>query len=339
MEHKVSISFLRGVNALGEGVQSLWYSHAHEENEEFEEGLGSISGIKCKGGRLRNGELVVAVARYMLNEHPAMAENISEYFSVTTRSVNAAMKKIRERLDAGLAIPGLSEIETENVFHVLAARERSRKEARTGKREAEAVRNRLIDIMRQHLVCRMFKEGYGIADIAGAAGTGKKKVRQMIERVYNISDLIVELYREGRSIQQISDLFDVTGREIQNALKAAGYNLKTLKQFTCMESDRRAAGTIKPAKPRSKRTPLRRAATVSREGLADWNRLHYDDSGRLRLPYGCAPPADLPRKFPSKKALVFPAREPVPSFYPAPPPTKAECTRRGRTRIGYMRFF
>ncbi|MCL6477364.1 MAG: hypothetical protein K6T65_03005 [Peptococcaceae bacterium] len=328
MEHKASISFLRGVNALGEGVQSLWHSHAHEETKKCEEGSGSISGIKCKGGRLRNGELVVAVARYMLNEHPATAENISEYFSVTTRSVNAALKKIRDRLDAGLAIPGLSETETESVFRALAARDRLRKDARAGKREAEAVWNSLIGVMREYVVCRMFEEGYRIADIAGAAGAGKRKVRKTIEKVYNISDLIVELYREGRSIQQISDLFDVPGREIKNALKAAGYNLKTLKQFACMESDRRAAGTIKPAKPRSKRTPLRRAATVSREGLADWNRLHYDDSGRLRLPYGCAPPADLPRKFPSTKALVLPAREPVPSFYPAPPPERAECTRR-----------
>jgi hypothetical protein len=147
------------------------------------------------------------------------------------------------------------------------------------------------------------------------------------------------LYREGKSIQQISDLLDVPKREIQNSLKAAGYNLKTMKPFTCIESDRRTAGTIKPAKPRSKKTPVRRAATVSREGLADWNRLHYDDSGRLRLPYGCAPPADLPRKFPSTKALVLPAKEPVPSFYPAPPLPRAECSRRGRTRIGYMRFF
>ncbi|MCL6479512.1 MAG: hypothetical protein K6T65_14090 [Peptococcaceae bacterium] len=330
---------MKGVNALGEGVQFLWYSHAHEETEEFEEVSGSIFGIKCKGGRLRNGELVLAVARYVINEHPATAETMSEYFSVSTRSVNAALKKIRDRLDAGLAIPGLSKIETESVFRAFAARERSRKEARAGKREAEAVRNRLIGVMREYVVCRMFKEGYRIADIAGTAGTGKRKVRKMIEKVYNISDLIVELYREGRSIQQISDLFDMPGREIQNSLKAAGYNLKTMKPFTCIESDRRAAGTIKPAKPRSKKTPVRRAATVSREGLADWNRLHYDYSGRLRLPYGCAPPADLPRKFPSTKALVIPAREPVPSFYPAPPPARAECTRRGRTRIGYMRFF
>jgi len=231
VDHKVSISFLRGVNALGEGVQSLWHSHAHEEIEECEESSGRISGIKCKGGRLRNGELVVAVARYLLNEHPATAENISEYFSVTTRSVNAALKKIRDRLDAGLAIPGLSEIETESVFRALAARDRLRKDARAGKREAEAVWNSLISVMREYVVCRMFKEGYRIADIAGAAGTGKRKVRKTIEKVYNISDLIVELYREGRSIQQISDLFDVPGREIKNALKAAGYNLKTLKQF------------------------------------------------------------------------------------------------------------
>jgi len=327
------------VNALGEGVQSLWYSHAHEETKEFEKGSGSISGIKCKGGRLRNGELVVAVARYMLNEHSATAETMSEFFSVSTRSVNAALKKIRERLDAGLVMPGLSEIETENVFHVLAARESYRKEARAGKRETEAVWNSLIGIMREHVVSRMFNEGNRIADIAGAAGISKRKVRQMIEKVHNISDLIVEMYQEDRSIQQISDFFAVPKREIQNTLKAAGYNLKVIKQLAGMGIDRRTASTIKPAKPRSKRSPVKRAATVSREGLADWNRLHYDDSGRLRLPYGCAPPADLPRKFPSTKTLVLPAKEPVPSFYPAPPLPRAECSRRGRVRIGYMRFF
>ncbi|MFZ5633344.1 MAG: hypothetical protein ACOY40_10905 [Bacillota bacterium] len=252
---------------------------------------------------------------------------------------SAELKNIRDRLDAGLAIPGLSGIETESVFRALAARDRSRKETRAGKREAEVVWDRLIGIMREHVVCRMFKEGYRIADIAGAAGIGKRKVRQIIDKDHSISNLIVEMYREGKSIKQISDLLDLPKREIRDTLKGAGYNLKTMKQFTCIENDRRTAGTIKPAKPRSKRTPVRRAATVSREGLADWNRLHYDDSGRLRLPCGCAPPADLPRKFPSTKALVLPAKEPVPSFYSAPPPPRAECSRRGRTRIGYMRFF
>jgi len=291
-----------------EGVQSLWYSYMLKGIEESEEDSGIIYGIKCHGSRLKNGELAVAVAKYLIAEHSATAESMSEYFSVTARSVNVALKKIRDRFNVGMAIPGLNEIEAESVFLALSARDEFRKETQARRGEGVAVWNTLIGIMREHVVSRMFNDGNRIEDIAGVVGISKKKVKHMIGKLRSLSSLIVEMYREGKSIKQISDSFDVSKREIQEALKGAGYNLKVIKQFTRMEADRHTISTIKPSKPKNNRKPFRRVATISREGLANWNRLYYDNLGRLRLPYGCAPPADLPRKFPSTKVWILPIK-------------------------------
>lgn len=147
------------------------------------------------------------------------------------------------------------------------------------------------------------------------------------------------MFGVGRSISQIAELIGLPKKEVKKTLGDLGYNLKVKKYFPVPKVEKRTISTIEPCKPRNSRMVARPAATVSREGLADWNKMHYDSSGHLRLPYGCVPPADLPRKFPSQKALALPEKEPMPSFFPAPPPPKAECSRRGRFRMGYIRFF
>lgn len=322
---------------MSKGEQSLWFPYCTNEIKQNDEGLGNKYGNKCNNKRLKNGELILTVARYIIRDYSASAKSMACEFLVTVRAVNEALKKIRDKVAAGLFIPGLSDLEMENLCDALINRDRFRKEIKDGKQE-NVIKNRVIDIMREHVINKMFDEGNRVADIARVVGVSRGTVRQVIARTeHGIPGLIREMFRAGRSVSQIADLISLPKKDVRKTLKDIGYNLKIVKYFPTPDIERRTISTIKLCKLKSKRI-LRRVAKVSREGLADWNKVHYDSSGNLQLPYGCVPPADLPRKFPSQKALVFTAKEPRPCFFPAPL-SRADCSRRGRTRIGYMRLF
>ena len=322
---------------MGKGKQSLWFPFCTNEIEQNGQDVGNKYGNKCNNKRLKNGELILAVARHIIKDYSASAKGMACEFLVTVRAVNEALRKIRDKIAAGLFIPGLSDLEMDNLCDALINRERFREQIKGGKKE-KVIKNRVIDIMREHVIKRMFKEGNRVADIARVAGVSRRTVRQVIAE-HGMPDLIREMFGAGRSISQIAELIGLPKKEIKKTLGDLGYNLKIREYFPVREVERRAISTIKPCKPRSSRTVVRRATTVSREGLADWNKMHYDSSGHLRLPYGCVPPADLPRKFPSPKVLALPAKEARPCFFPAPPPLKVDCCRRGRARIRYMEFF
>ncbi|MFZ5651727.1 MAG: hypothetical protein ACOY4I_12860 [Bacillota bacterium] len=281
----------------------------------------------------------MAVARHIIRDHSSSAKSMACELLVTARSVNEALRKIRDKIASDLFIPGLSDLEMDNLCDALINRERFKKQIKDETKEKE-IKNGLIDIMREHVIRRMFKEGNRVADIARVVGISRRAVRQVIaEAEHGIPDLIREMFGAGRNISQIAELIGLPKKEIKKILGELGYNLKIRKYFPVREVEKRTISTIKPCKPRNSRTVVRRAKTVSREGLADWNKMHYDSSRHLRLPYGCVPPADLPRKFPSQRAMMASPAEPRLSFYPAPPPSRAACSRRGRKRIEYMRFF
>ncbi|MFZ5651999.1 MAG: hypothetical protein ACOY4I_14275 [Bacillota bacterium] len=324
---------------MSEGEQSLWFPFCTNEIEQNGQDAGNKYGNKCNNRRLKNGELILAVARHIIRDYSSSAKSMACELLVTARSVNEALRKIRDKIAADLFIPGLSDLEMANLCDALINRERFRKQIKDETKEKE-IKNGLIDIMRDHVIKRMHKEGNGVADIARVVGISRRAVRQVIaEAEHGIPDLIREMFWAGRNISQIAELIGLPKREIKKILGELGYNLRIRKYLPSREVERRTISTIKPCKPRNSRTVVRRATTVSREGLADWNKMHYDSSGHLRLPYGCVPPADLPRKFPSQRAMMASPAEPRLSFYPAPPPSRADCSRQGRIRIGYMRFY
>jgi len=326
----------------GKGEQSLWYPYVINDVEQNINITESKNGIKCKRSRLKNGELVLAVARYIIMNSAATAKVMSEEFSATVQSVNGALRKIREKLQAGLAVPGLSNTEAVILYQAMVARDRWREEEKARMWKEKDLRSKVVDILREHLITRMFEEGNSIPDIAGVASVRKRNVMEILAKTGQIGSRVREMFTSGHRVPRIADLTGLAEKEVRKILKDFGYSFgarpEHVRHFSPPEIDRKKISTIKPSRPKSRNGAVRRKATLSREGLADWNRMHYDDSGVLRLPYGCAPPADLPRKFPSPKALTLQPKEPGPSFFPASPP-KAECSRRGRARIGYMRFF
>lgn len=327
------------MNALRKGEQSLCYSYCTNETNQNCKDSGSKYGNKCNRVRLKNGELIVVVAKHIIMDNAALADEVSFKLLVSMRAVNEALRKIREKLSAGLFIPGLSDGEMESLYQALENRDRFRKEAKSEKQGA-ALKTRVIGIMREHAINRMFEEGSSVAYIAKVVGVSKRVVRQVIEKAGDgIPNIIKEMYVVGRSISEIAHLISLPKKEVKKTLKDLGYKLKAIQYFPALDPGKRTISTIKPTKLKNKKNIGRRKMTVSREVLADWNKMHYDSAGVLRLPYGCAPPADLPKKFPSHRALVVPPKEPGPSFFPAPPPSRADCSRRGRTRMGYMRFF
>ncbi|MCL6557815.1 MAG: hypothetical protein K6U74_03250, partial [Firmicutes bacterium] len=309
-----------------------------KENRSNADGSERKYGIKCKNPRLKNGEFVLAVSRHIILDCAATAKTMSLEFSTTIQAVNDAIRKIKDKLAAGLTIPGLSDIEMEKLDSAMKNRNKPKGSARADKQEEKTAWERVQTIAKEHVIIRMFEEGITVGVIAKTVGASKKDVRQAIDKIRGTNQVVREMYQSGQSIPQIARAIGLPEAETRKILKEWGYNLKAV-YCPVPEIKKRTISTIKPGKPKNARAAIKRPATIGREGLADWNRLHYDDSGRLRLPCGCAPPADLPRKFPSTKALVLPVKEPAQSFYPAPPPPRAECSSRGRIRIGYMRFF
>ncbi|MFZ5645452.1 MAG: hypothetical protein ACOY46_17965 [Bacillota bacterium] len=326
----------------GKGEQSLWYPYVINETEQNMNTPESKNGIKCKKSRLKNGELVLAVARYIIINSAATAKVMSEEFSATVQSVNGALRKIREKLQAGMAVPGLSDTEAEILLRAMEVRDRWPEEEKARMRGVKDLRSKVVNILREHLITRMFEEGNSISDIAGATGVRKRNVMGVLAKTGQMGSRVREMFASGHGVPRIASVTGLRVKEVRKILQGFGYSLGARKEhiryFSPTEINRRKISTVKPSRPRSRKGAVRRKSTLSREGLADWNRMHYDNSGVLRLPYGCAPPADLPRKFPLSKAMTLQPKEPGPSFFLAPPP-KAECSRRGRTRIGYMRFF
>ncbi|MCL5289760.1 MAG: hypothetical protein M1489_01775 [Firmicutes bacterium] len=324
------------------GEQSLWYPYVINEMEQNISTSENKDGNKCKKARLKNGELLLAVARYIIRNSSATSRVMSKEFSVTVQSINGSLRKIREKFQAGLAVPGLSDAEAEILSMAMEARDRRPEEEKARMREEKDLRGKVVNILREHLITRMFEEESSIPDIAGATGVSKRNVMRVLIKTGHMGSRVREMYASCHGVARIAGVTGLRVKEVRKILQGFGYRLgaraEQIRHFTPPEINRRKISTVKPSRPRSRKEVVRKKATLSREGLADWNRMHYDDSGVLRLPYGCAPPADLPRKFPSAKAMTIQSKEPGPSFFPAPPP-KAECSRRGRDRIGYMRFF
>lgn len=239
---------------------------------------------KCSNKRMKNGELVLAVARFIMQDKSASVEVISHRFSVSPQAVNGALNKIRKKLEAGLAIPGICETEVELLRQSMAERDGGH-----------------ISPEIKKMIREMFVEGMKVRQIALTAGLSKEKIKKALLDMGYKKIRIVKVYIDTRG---------------QNAI--------------------RRVSTIKPLKTRSIKKAVKRESKISRSALANWCRLHYDDSGSLKLPAGCVAPADLPMRYPRTKELVLLAAESK-TLYSAPPP--AECTTKGKKRIGYMRFF
>ncbi|MCL5058774.1 MAG: hypothetical protein M1130_12450 [Actinobacteria bacterium] len=283
--------------------------------------------------RLKNGELLLAIARKLILNPAATSKDMSAELSATVQSVNAALKRIREKLDAGELIPGLDEAEIESLGRAIKSRDALVKEKR---QEGKALWNRVIGIMREHVVEKRFHEGYKAADIARLTGLRIEDVKGIIEGLTgcSLTDIAREMFRESVGVAEIARRLGMAQKDVKKALPRV---VRVAGAYRPPASEGRRISTIKPGSPKSQRKLKKRPASISRTGLAHWCMQHYDSRGVLQLPYGCSAPGDLPRRYPREKVQLTNA-EPRPSFFPAPPPSMAECTARGRRRLGYSRL-
>lgn len=326
---------------LKEGAQSLWSSYVPEKTVQEPKEEGSKSGTFCQNIRLKNGELTLALARRIMMDCYATVDNLSDELGVTVRSVKSAMKKIRDKLSSSHLIPGLNEVETENLARAMAERDNCSKKNSIEyvvDEKAKEAKEKVMDIIREFVVERMIQGGSSVVEIAETVGLGRKRVRQVMGNLgYTIGIMAKEMMQSGHSVWDASKQLSVPVKEIKKALLEVGYHVAdTSLCFT--DSRKNKISMIKPGKPKSSKTP-KKAATISSAGLAEWNMMHYDKDGKLRLPPGCRAPSDLPKRYPSPKSMEHSPAEPRSPFLHAPPLSEAECSARGRKRIGYMRLF
>lgn len=326
--------------ALKECAQSLWYPYVQKNFFQEEESEGSKSGVNCKNLRLKNGELILALARCLMMDCSVTLENLSVELGVTVRSIKTGLKKIRDKLDSGHMIPGLNEVETNNLAQALAKRDNSRKESKPEHivdEKAKESKEKVITIIREFVIERMIKQGRSVAEIAEIVSLGKGRVRQGLEDLgYTVGVLAKEMMQSGNSVSDAAHHLSVSVKEIKQALSKVGYHIADT-SLSYIDGGRKIS-MLKPGKPKNNKE-RKRPLKLSRTGLAEWCMQHYDKNGILRLPKGCRAPDDLPRRYPTPKMDLLPPAKPEPTRFPALPLSKAECTARGRNRIGYMRFF
>lgn len=309
--------------------QSLWPSYVHSDNEQKKESIRTknVNNYQIHKPSEKKGELVLAIARFVIKNNRIDKKKISTELGVCISAVEKALKKIKEKLSSGHALPGLSNAEEEMLLKIMLQKDETQ-------RDGQKERNIITGIMREHVVSRMFSGDAGVAEISKLVGLKRQDVRDIIERIKGCSmeDLARDMYRESIGINVIAAKLGMSKKDVKKALPRVIPAPKTCKTFI---PEVRRISTIKPGNIKNQRSLKKRPASISRTGLAAWCMQHYDKNGRLILPYGCTAPSDLPRKYPEIKVNIGRA-EPKESYFPAPPPSRAEGTARGRRRIGYL---
>ncbi|MCL6479413.1 MAG: hypothetical protein K6T65_13565 [Peptococcaceae bacterium] len=208
--------------------------------------------------------------------------------------------------------------------------------------KAKEVTERLIgERLFGEIIYRMVVErDLSIGEIVKNSGFSRKEFMQKLKEHGHgnvLIDLARFLSRIGHDTGKISNLLGISREKVKKAAKCR--TIVRAKDIKVLKLQRHSGiSMMKPGNPKNNKEK-KRPATISRAGLAEWCMQHYDKDGILRLPKGCRAPADLPRKYPTPKMELFLPEEPKPTFIPAPPLSKAECTVRGRNRIGYLRLF
>ncbi|HBV97417.1 MAG: hypothetical protein JL50_08405 [Peptococcaceae bacterium BICA1-7] len=295
--------------------QSLCPSYVLNVTEQKENIPERKSGIKCNNMWLKNGELVLAVARYIILNPSATSKSMSAEFSATVQAVNRAIKKIREKLDGGQYVLSLEESEIESLCQAMESRdELLRGEKAQIRKNSRKKWNDIKAIMREHVVKKMFCQERGVAEIAKMTGLKKDDIKRMIEGITGqcIDDIAKELFSEGKGIPEIVSRLDIdkkdvgqligllTGRCIGDIAREMYRKDKSIfvisaelctppkdikkmlprvirppKSFSMAVSEIRRISTIKPGTLKGSKKIRRKRSSISTTKLAHWNNSHY----------------------------------------------------------------
>lgn len=319
--------------------QSLWSSYVSsimDHKNTHESKYGTI----CKNVRLKNGELVLAVARYIIHNPAVTSKNMSVELSSTVQSINGALKKIRKKLDAGQSVLGLDEAEIESLGRAM--------ESRDVRKDSRKRWNSIKAVMREHVVKNMFYKEQGVAEIAKIIGLKRDDIRQLIEGITGkcmddiakemfsktnsvpeivsrlgidkkdvgqlvkslmgscIGDIARDMFRKDKSICVIASELCTPPKEIKKMLPRV---IRPPKSFSMAVSEIRRISTIKPGSPKGSKKLRRKQTSISTTKLAHWNNSHYvmDENGKFVFVQSSVTgvkPADLPWKYPSPKMSI-----------------------------------
>jgi len=191
---------------LKEGAQSLWSPYVHLKNEQkVNENIaekGTKFTTKLQNNRLRNGELVLAVARQVILDCCISVDSMSSLFDVDISSVKRALKKIKEKLSAGHIIPGFSSMEMNNITRAMAER-------------AHSSRNNVSNNEKLRLIVREFESGKSLPEIAGIVGFSIKKLREIIKDAgFDVGKLAIKMVWEGSSISEAALHLGLKAKEV-----------------------------------------------------------------------------------------------------------------------------
>lgn len=274
----------------------------------------------------KKSETVLAVAMLLNRDFTIERNEMACICGISPQEISSAMKKIEKILSQGHIVIGLNEIENEKLKNSFELRNRNQKYS-----EDLLIRS----------VARVLLKDYRL--------TGNQMAKELNESTMNISRAIKKIKeRVGYNLDLLADLGGPIGiaglsqrenEELLIKITTREKEIETEKKRRQQEKELEIANreSIRDMDIRSKNKKISKKPTsISDEGLADWNRMHYDPvTGNLKIAKTSIP-GDMPRRYP-KKQIAVQLSTPDSYLIPGIPP-KGSGTAAGRRRIRIMQM-
>lgn len=271
------------------------------------------------GNKRKKGETVIAVAKLLIQDFTIERFEMANICGITPQKISSATKKIQETIREGHTIIGLSD--KDNIILKANLELRNRMDGR---------------LIRE--VAKVILRDYRIPgrQIAQELHEAESNICNAIKKIKEQVGFGLEPSEESGKHLGITGLTKKENEEL--LLKISRREKEILKEKELRQQERELAKASKESMRDlvriAKRKISKKPATISDEGLADWNRMHYDPvTGALNIPRTSIP-GDMPRRYP-KKQIAVQLATPDSYLIPGVPP-KGSGTASGRRRIGIM---
>ncbi len=261
---------------------------------------------------------MLVVARLLIGDFSMEHSDMAGICGISRQEISSAMKKIQKTLDEGHILIGLNASENEVLIRNIELRRRGQRFL-----EDALIRQVAKLLLKDHrMTCSRIAKA--LNETASNISRAMKKIKERME-----------CGTDPPEHSMITGLSEKENRQLRERLIAREKETQKEKDLRQQEralekANKESMKDMNVARKKIGKKP----ATISPEGLAEWNRMHYDHrTGQLLI--GNAP-ADLPRKYPKKQIA---AQMNTPDSYLIPAPlAKASGTAAGRRRISVMQL-
>ena len=237
-----------------------------------------------KGTTGNRDKTLLAVAHILVEDFTIEQREIANLLEVKVQDISFVMKKIQSKINDGHIIIGLSDDENEKLRISLEMRERAKK-FEDDKLACEVARQLIND----HRI------------------TYKEIARRINKKPDNITDVMKKIQTRCSNNEAITGLTENESAQLKENLVEREVEIQMEKERRQQEREMAAANREAMQDMylvNKRKSASKKPATISTEGLADWNRMHYDHvTGDLLMSSGV--PADLPRRYPRKQVAVM----------------------------------